>query len=55
MDFSFTPEQEDLRREARMFLEATPAPSPEQLEQERSAVERIMLDGLVMDSRRTAE
>lgn len=33
MDFSFTAEQEDLRREARMFLEATPAPSPEQLEQ----------------------
>jgi acyl-CoA dehydrogenase len=33
MDFSFTPEQEDLRREARMFLEANPAPSPEQLEQ----------------------
>jgi hypothetical protein len=33
MDFSFTPEQEDLRREARTFLEANPAPSPEQLEQ----------------------
>ena len=33
MDFSFTPEQEDLRREARRFLEANPAPSPEQLEQ----------------------
>jgi acyl-CoA dehydrogenase-like protein len=33
MDFSFTAEQDDLRREARMFLEATPAPSPEQLEQ----------------------
>jgi hypothetical protein len=31
VDFSFTAEQEDLRREARMFLEATPAPSPEQL------------------------
>src|SRR5579871_2652521 len=33
MDFSFTQEQEDLRREARAFLEATPAPSQEQLEQ----------------------
>jgi len=33
MEFSFTPEQEDLRREARTFLEANPAPSPEQLEQ----------------------
>jgi alkylation response protein AidB-like acyl-CoA dehydrogenase len=31
MDFSFTPEQEDLRREARSFLEATPAPTMEQL------------------------
>jgi Acyl-CoA dehydrogenase, C-terminal domain len=33
MDFSFTSEQEDLRREARTFLEANPAPSQEQLEQ----------------------
>ena len=33
MDFSFTSEQEDLRREARTFLEANPAPSTEQLEQ----------------------
>jgi hypothetical protein len=33
MDFSFTSEQDDLRREARTFLEANPAPSPEQLEQ----------------------
>ena len=33
MDFSFTPEQEDLRREARTFLEANPSPSPEQLEE----------------------
>ncbi|HEY1513383.1 MAG TPA: acyl-CoA dehydrogenase family protein [Gaiellaceae bacterium] len=33
MDFSFTPEQDDLRREARTFLEANPAPSQEQLEQ----------------------
>jgi hypothetical protein len=33
MDFSFTPEQEDLRREARTFLEANPSPSQEQLEQ----------------------
>ncbi len=33
MDFSFTQEQEDLRREARTFLEANPAPSHEQLEQ----------------------
>ncbi len=33
MDFSFTQEQEDLRREARAFLEATPEPSQEQLEQ----------------------
>jgi Acyl-CoA dehydrogenase, C-terminal domain len=31
MDFSFTPEQEDLRREARAFLEANPSPSLEQL------------------------
>ena len=33
MDFSFTSEQEDLRREARTFLEANPAPSQVQLEQ----------------------
>jgi alkylation response protein AidB-like acyl-CoA dehydrogenase len=33
MDFSFTSEQDDLRREARTFLEANPSPSPEQLEQ----------------------
>jgi alkylation response protein AidB-like acyl-CoA dehydrogenase len=31
MDFSFTSEQDDLRREARTFLEANPAPSQEQL------------------------
>jgi alkylation response protein AidB-like acyl-CoA dehydrogenase len=31
MDFSFTPEQEDLRREARAFLEANPSPTIEQL------------------------
>jgi alkylation response protein AidB-like acyl-CoA dehydrogenase len=31
MDFSFTAEQEDLRREARRFLEATPSPSAEEL------------------------
>jgi alkylation response protein AidB-like acyl-CoA dehydrogenase len=31
MDFAFTPEQEDVRREARAFLEATPAPTMEQL------------------------
>src|SRR6266571_9186411 len=31
MDFSFSPEQEDLRREARSFLEATPSPTMEQL------------------------
>jgi alkylation response protein AidB-like acyl-CoA dehydrogenase len=31
VDFSFTPEQEDLRREARAFLEANPAPTMEQL------------------------
>jgi alkylation response protein AidB-like acyl-CoA dehydrogenase len=31
MDFSFTPEQEDLRREARAFLEANPSPSMAQL------------------------
>ena len=31
MDFSFTPEQEDLRREARSFLEANPAPTMDQL------------------------
>jgi Acyl-CoA dehydrogenase, C-terminal domain len=33
MDFSFTPEQEDLRREARAFLEANPSPSAAQLEE----------------------
>src|SRR6476646_2136951 len=33
MDFSFTPEQEDLRREARAFLEANPSPSLEQLDE----------------------
>ena len=31
MDFSFTPEQEDLRREARSFLEANPATTMDQL------------------------
>lgn len=31
MDFSFSPEQEDLRREARAFLEANPAPTIDQL------------------------
>ncbi|HEY6962032.1 MAG TPA: acyl-CoA dehydrogenase family protein [Gaiellaceae bacterium] len=31
MDFSFTEEQEDLRAEARRFLEANPAPSDDQL------------------------
>jgi len=31
VDFSFSPEQDDLRREARAFLEATPAPTMEQL------------------------
>jgi alkylation response protein AidB-like acyl-CoA dehydrogenase len=31
VDFSFSPEQEDLRREARSFLEANPSPSMEQL------------------------
>jgi alkylation response protein AidB-like acyl-CoA dehydrogenase len=31
MDFSFTPEQDDLRREARAFLEANPAPTMDQL------------------------
>jgi alkylation response protein AidB-like acyl-CoA dehydrogenase len=31
MDFSFSPEQEDLRREARAFLEANPSPSMQQL------------------------
>jgi len=33
MDFSFTPEQEDLRREARSFLEANPEPTDAQLEE----------------------
>src|SRR5512142_2599415 len=33
MDFSFTSEQEDLRREARAFLEANPTPSGAQLEE----------------------
>ena len=32
MDFSFTPEQDDLRREARAFLEANASPSLEQLD-----------------------
>jgi hypothetical protein len=32
VDFSFSPEQDDLRREARAFLEANPSPSLEQLE-----------------------
>jgi Acyl-CoA dehydrogenase, C-terminal domain len=31
VDFSFSPEQDDLRREARSFLEANPSPSMEQL------------------------
>jgi alkylation response protein AidB-like acyl-CoA dehydrogenase len=31
VDFSFTPEQDDLRREARSFLEAHPSPSMAQL------------------------
>jgi alkylation response protein AidB-like acyl-CoA dehydrogenase len=31
MDFSFSSEQDDLRREARAFLEANPSPSMEQL------------------------
>jgi len=31
VDFSFSPEQEDLRREARAFLESSPAPTNEQL------------------------
>jgi alkylation response protein AidB-like acyl-CoA dehydrogenase len=31
MDFSFTQEQEDLRREARAFLEANPSPTMDQL------------------------
>ena len=31
MDFSFSSEQDDLRREARAFLEATPAPTLDQL------------------------
>ena len=33
MDFSFTSEQEDLRREARAFLERNPEPTKEQLEE----------------------
>jgi alkylation response protein AidB-like acyl-CoA dehydrogenase len=33
VDFSFTAEQEDLRREARAFLEANPAPTLEQLDE----------------------
>ena len=31
MDFAFSPEQEDLRREARSFLEENPAPTMDQL------------------------
>ena len=33
MDFSFSPEQDDLRREARAFLEANPSPSMDQLDE----------------------
>jgi hypothetical protein len=33
MDFSFSAEQDDLRREARAFLEANPSPTREQLEE----------------------
>jgi len=33
MDFSFSSEQDDLRREARAFLEANPSPSDAQLEE----------------------
>ncbi|HZO34306.1 MAG TPA: hypothetical protein VFB17_04435, partial [Gaiellaceae bacterium] len=33
MDFSFTSEQEDLRREARAFLESNPSPTLEQLDE----------------------
>ncbi len=33
MDFAFSAEQDDLRREARAFLEANPAPTGEQLEE----------------------
>jgi len=33
VDFSFSPEQDDLRREARVFLEANPSPSDAQLEE----------------------
>jgi alkylation response protein AidB-like acyl-CoA dehydrogenase len=33
MDFSFSAEQDDLRREARAFLEANPSPSMEQLDE----------------------
>ena len=33
MDFSFSEEQEDLRREARAFLEANPSPTTAQLEE----------------------
>ena len=33
MDFSFSPEQDDLRREARAFLEANPSPSMDQLQE----------------------
>ena len=33
MDFSFSSEQDDLRREARAFLEANPSPSMEQLDE----------------------
>ena len=31
MDFTFSPEQEDLRREARAFLEANPSATMDQL------------------------
>jgi alkylation response protein AidB-like acyl-CoA dehydrogenase len=33
MDFSFSPEQDDLRREARAFLEANPSPAMDQLDE----------------------
>ena len=47
MDFSFTQEQEDLRSEARRFLEANPSPSMDQL---FATIDALGARGLVVDS-----
>ena len=50
VDFTFTPEQEDLRREARAFLEANPSASMEQL-RELGWVGILQSDGLLVRRR----